>query len=230
MARAFIHRGIATVLVAVVAVALAGADRRPAAANPDKSPSSAVRADTSSLPARKAQPGRFFHLAYCGSGRKDDPASKLDDLDWLVSARGFGTTIVQGSGAEYPAFIRSMVRRSPDHRVVYYVHAHGLFTYDDQAGVLNLIERNFIHATDPASLRAVPVEGGILVDWELDERQRYDDYETISDVRDFEVVGYVLYRSAGDRPFQMVWPRVGPPITEEAEASATGKDAEPSVS
>ena len=206
-ARAFMP-GLCT---ALLAAALAGMGWGLAVAGSTKSPPSGTAgaaADGASLPVRKPQPAKFFHLAYCGSGRKDDPASSLDELDWLVSARGFGTTIVHGSGAEYPAFIKSLVRRSPDHRVVYYVHAHGLFSYDDQAGVLNLIEHNFVHATDPASLRAIPVEGGaLLVDWEADERQRYDDYETISDVRDFEVIGYVLYRSAGDSEFRMVWPR-----------------------
>jgi hypothetical protein len=224
MAHAFIPAVIAAIAVAA-AIAVTSSVAGPAG-------TAGTSGGAAPMPVLKPQPSRYFHLAYCGSGRKEDPASFLDDLDWTTSARKFGTTILQGSGAEYPAFIRTLVRRSPDHRVVYYVHAHGLFSYDDQAGVLNLIERNFVHATDAASLRAIPVEdGALLVDWEADERARYDDYETISDVRDFEVVGYALYRSAGAGPFQLIWPRAAAPAgATGATEGAIGESTDPSAS
>ncbi len=165
-------------------------------------------------PALRANPPGFFHLAYCGSGRANDPESRLKDLDWGKAADGFDLTILQAVGAGYRDFIQSTSRRDPDHRFCYYYHAHGIYSYDDQAGVLNMIERNFVHGTDPASLRVVPVADGLLVDWDVDERQRYDEYDTISLMRDFQVYGYTVYRSTGDEPFELVWPRAAdaPPV------------------
>jgi hypothetical protein len=159
-------------------------------------------------PALLPHPPGFFHLAYCGSGRKNDPESKLHTFDWNVAADGFELTIVQAVASDYRDFIASTKRRAPEHRFAYYLHAHGVYSYDDMAGVLNLIERNFAHATDPASLRVVPVSDGLLVDWDSDERARYDEYDTISQMRDFQVLGYVVYRSVEGQPFTVVWPKV----------------------
>ncbi|HWN81778.1 MAG TPA: hypothetical protein VNM87_06765, partial [Candidatus Udaeobacter sp.] len=159
-------------------------------------------------PALLSHPPGFFHLAYCGSGRKNDPAGKLHSFDWNAAAEGFELTIVQEVMADYRDFIASTRRQAPEHRFGYYLHAHGVYSYDDMAGVLNLIERNFVHATDPASLRVVPVADGLLVDWDWDERPRYDEYDTISPMRDFQVLGYVVYRSVEGGEFTIVWPRV----------------------
>jgi hypothetical protein len=165
---------------------------------------------------RPNQPG-FFHLAYCGTGRKDDPESNLQAFDWQKAAEGFDLSIIQSTYNLYRDYIESTIRRQPGHRFAYYLHSHAIYSYDDEAGVLNLIERNYVHATDPASLRVVPVAGGLLVDWDADERMRYDEYETISLMRDFEVHGYSVYRSEGDEPFVPIWPRPGgvPPSDSE---------------
>src|SRR6187455_1181218 len=40
-------------------------------------------------PALLSHPPGFFHLAYCGSGRKNDPAGKLHSFDWNAAAEGF---------------------------------------------------------------------------------------------------------------------------------------------
>ena len=190
--------------VVLAAVLLAGILPPPAA----RADSPAAPAGQPAPPALLPHPPGFFHLAYCGSGRKNDPESKLHSFDWNAAADGFELTIVQAVAGDYRDFIASTKRQAPEHRFAYYLHAHGVYSYDDMAGVLNLIERNFVHATDPASLRVVPVPDGLLVDWDSDERARYDEYDSISQMRDFQVLGYVVYRSVEGQPFTVVWPRV----------------------
>ena len=158
--------------------------------------------------AELAAPG-FFDLAYCGSGRRADSTSHLYDLDWDRIAQAYDLTIVQGAGTDYSRFIQSLRRRDPEHQILVYLHAHAGQPGDDRAGVLDLFETSFVHATDPASLRVIPTGEGLLLDWERDERVFYDEYDVISDLRDFTVSGYLVYRSEEGGPLARVWPPAG---------------------
>ena len=149
-----------------------------------------------SAPPPVPNPPGFFNLAYCGSGRRGDPASHLADLDWSTVARAYEITVVQGTTHDYLPFIRSLIQGNPNHRVLFYVHSHGVQASDDLGGMLNRSEPTFVHATDPASLRVIPGAQGLLVDWEADERPLYDD-ELRDSARDFNVSGYVVYRAEG---------------------------------
>lgn len=179
------------------------------------------------FPSLLPHPPGFFHLAYCGNGRPADPESRLRQLDWDVIARAYEITIVQGTEHDYLRFIRSLVQRQPNHRILFYVHSHGIHSYDDRAGVLNLDESNFLHGTDPASLRVLPTAEGLLVDWRTDERPRYDEYEAISPAREFIVHGYAVYRGEGDGALKRLWP---PGLGVGADAAASAADSALTVS
>lgn len=156
------------------------------------------------LPPDPSRPGLinlasgFFNLAYCGSGRRGDPSSHLADLDWATVATTYQITVVQGTDHEYLPFIRTLIQGNPNHRVLFYMHSHGVQDSDDLGGMLNRSEPTFVHATDPASLRVIAAEG-LLVDWEADERPLYDELLRDS-ARDFNVSGYVVYRAEGAGP------------------------------
>ncbi len=198
--------------------AAAPAPAAPAAAAPAPAATAAPAPAAASVSA--PDPGRFFRLAYCGPARENDPASPLATFPWEEAARGFGMTIVQSTANDYRRFVPSLVRRNPAHRVLYYVHAHGLYPAEDRAGVANMTESNYVHATDPASLRVIPTADGLLVDWERDERLFYDETDAISELRDFDVHGYIVYRAAGDGEFARIWPAVPPVAGSGASADS----------
>jgi hypothetical protein len=163
----------------------------------------------------------FLRLAYCGPARANDPANQLATFRWDEAARGFGMTIVQSTANDYRRFVASLVRQNPEHRVLFYVHAHGLYPSEDRAGALNLTESNYVHATDPASLRVIPTAEGLLVDWERDERLFYDETDAISELREFGVYGYVVYRALGDGVWARIWPAAPAQAGDSANVDST---------
>lgn len=181
----------------------------------------ALAAGTAAAPGSGPDQRRFFRLAYCGPARPNDPANQLATFRWDDAARDFGMTIVQSTANDYRRFAASLVRQNPEHRVLYYLHAHGLYPAEDRAGFANLGEVSYVHATDPASLRVVPTAEGLLVDWERDERVFYDETDAISELRDFSVSGYVVYRAAGSAQFTRLWPAAPPVAGAGASSDST---------
>jgi hypothetical protein len=143
-------------------------------------------------------PELFFNVAYCGSGRKNDPTTLLDSFDWKQAAEGFRLTILSGATGRYRDLAKVLRQFSPDHQVLVYVHAHGLHMNHDRPAVLNLEEGNFLHATDPAGLWVTQLPEGVRLDWIADERANYDEYGIVSIARKFEVGGYAVYRQEED--------------------------------
>ncbi len=219
------YRQVLSSLIIALVAASAPAPARPAPV----AGAAGGPADASGSPLLRPRPRGFLRLAYCGSARRGDPANELQRFDWDEAARAFDLTIVQSTANDYRRFVQSLVRQNPDHRVLYYAHAHGLYAADDRAGTLNLTESNFAHATDPASLRVIPTPEGLLVDWERDERYFYDEVGLISEAREFNVYGYVVYRAQGDGEFAQIWPErpaPGEASTDEAGAGfAVGDSA-----
>ncbi len=165
------------------------------------------------------QPEHYFNLVYCGSGRATGDGSGLEQFDWSEAARHFGLTIIRRHAADYRRFATSVRRQSPDHTLALYLHGHGLHQYDDQAGALNLMEVNYVHAAEPAALQLTTVDGGLLVDWATDERWAYDEYGVISAARAFVNSGYVVLR--GESAAELLpLVRVAPQMTAWVDSSA----------